>query len=500
MKNINRYKTYFLVFLFGVTLVRLIFIGFLDLPPDEAYYWDWSRNLGLSYYDHPPMVAYFISLFTLLGRNSEFFTRLSCVVLIFLMTIIAYRLGKDIFGDERAGLLSAFLVNIVPGHAIGAVIVTPDTPQGFFWVLGLYFVYKAISTSKEFWWYLVGVALGFGLLSKYTMLLFVPSIFLFLLLSKDNRKWLMRKEPYLALIIGLVVFSPVIIWNFKHDWISFNFQFTHGFSKKENPGMKYFLDYIGGQMGIVSPFVFIAWLYTMAKSLYLGLKRQNANLLLLFCASAPVFLFFAVISLRTKVEGNWPGMAYFSGLIAMTGLSLLSLSRGKKRKLHVAWLIIVFSSSLLLTTVAHVQAIYPLLPIPLKDDPTSALHGWREMGLEVNKVLHEMPKEIPTFILGHRHQVVGELAFYTESQRYPVYEVSWEGRFNQYNIWNDFSTRLGNNAVLVSEQSYGESSFVTAVFDRIEESRCLTIKRNGFPIRSIYIYKCYNFKGLKASS
>ena len=496
MENIKRYKTYFLIFFFSITLVRLIFIGFLNLSPDEAYYWNWSRNLGLSYYDHPPVVAYLIYLFTLLGSNSEFFTRVSCVVIISIITIIAYKLGKDIFEDERVGLLSAFLINIVPGHAIGAVIITPDTPQGFFWVLGLYFVYKAISTNKEFWWYLIGLALGFGLLSKYTMILFVPSILLFLVLSKDNRKWLMRKEPYLALIIGLIIFAPVIIWNFRHDWISFDFQFTHGFSKKENPGMKYFLDYIGGQAGMLSPFVFITWLYIMVKSLYLGLKRQNANLLLLFCTSAPVFLFFAMISLRTKVEGNWPGMAYFSGLIAMAGLSFLALSREKKRKLYAAWLIIVFSSSLILTAVAHVQAVYPVLPIPLKDDPTSALHGWREMGLEVNRVLYEMPKEIPTFILGHRHQVVGELAFYADSQRYPVCEVSWEGRFNQYNIWNDFSRYLGNNAVLVSEQRYGESSFITAVFDHVEESRFLTINRNGFPIRNIYIYKCYNFKGL----
>ena len=40
-----------------VTVLRLVLIGQVGLGDDEAYYWEWSRRLSSSYYDHPPVVG-----------------------------------------------------------------------------------------------------------------------------------------------------------------------------------------------------------------------------------------------------------------------------------------------------------------------------------------------------------------------------------------------------------------------------------------------------------
>jgi len=183
-------------------------------------------------------------------------------------------------------------MNITLLGSLGSVIATPDTPQALFWASAVYFVYKAVNGEGGHFWYLTGVMLGLGLLSKYTMILFTPCVLMFLLASAESRKWLFRKEPYLALLLGLLIFSPVILWNARHEWISFLFQLKHGVELKRNSGLRTFGDFWGGQAGLISPLVFFGVLWAMGKSAIQGFARRRDDLLLLFFTSAPVLFFF----------------------------------------------------------------------------------------------------------------------------------------------------------------------------------------------------------------
>jgi dolichol-phosphate mannosyltransferase len=130
------------------------------------------------------------------------------------------------------GFYAALLMNISLLGSVGSIIATPDGPQALFWAWAIYFVYKAVNGEGGYIWYLTGVMLGLGLLSKYTMILLAPCVLMFLLASAEGRKWLFRKEPYLALLLGLLIFSPVILWNARHDWVSFAFQISHALDIK----------------------------------------------------------------------------------------------------------------------------------------------------------------------------------------------------------------------------------------------------------------------------
>jgi undecaprenyl-diphosphatase len=214
LKRDRPYNLYFYSFLFLSTFFRLCYIPNINLSPDEAYYWNWSRDLQLSYYDHPPMVAYFIFLTTFLTGDTEFFVRLCAVLsgsgLIWMVFLIA----KDIFQSEKIGFFSSILMNANLLFPLGSIIITPDTPLAFFWTLSIFFFYRSLNSPKKAWWYMTGFTIGLSLLSKYTAFFIIPSFFFYLLFSSRNRKFLMTKEPYLMVVISLLVFSPVILWNY----------------------------------------------------------------------------------------------------------------------------------------------------------------------------------------------------------------------------------------------------------------------------------------------
>ncbi len=120
------------------------------------------------------------------------------------------------------------------------------------------------------YWYAWGAVLGLGLLSKYTMILMVPMFAGFLALSPQHRFWFTRKEPYIAGSVALILFSPVLFWNNQHHWVSFVYQLNQGFSPKHKMIILKLLEYLGGQAGVVTPLLFIAFLYYSIKGIYRG--------------------------------------------------------------------------------------------------------------------------------------------------------------------------------------------------------------------------------------
>jgi len=490
---LKKYRILFLVLLLSLTIFRLFYIKGFNLSPDEAYYWDWSRNPSLSYYTHPPMVAYIIHIFTLLGGDSEFWVRLGAVLLTLGVSILVYFLARDIFKSERIAFFSALLLNITLGFAIGALIITPDAPLIFFWMLSLYFLYlsldrdgasearryKASERGNRGWWYPLGIAVGLGLLSKYTMVLFFPCALLFLLLSNKNRRWFKCKEPYLALVIALFVFTPVILWNYQHGWISFGKQLAHGLGRKGHPLLNLGL-YFGSQLGVVSPFLFLGLLWAMIKGLRLGIKERKDNLLLLFCFSLPIFFFFALTSLRSKVEANWPAMGYLSAMVLLSGF-LFTIEKKSKR---ISLVLLIFLTSLLFTILAH---SFPVLSPRIK--PINWLYGWEKLGREVSGLKKGMPED--SFIFAPRHQLAAEIAFYTD-EKYQTYEID-----SQYgkNYWGNIDFLKGRDALFIAHSDYDELPFVAAYFTSLKKEKDISIFRRGEKIKAFSVYHCHNYLG-----
>ena len=396
-------------------LIRLFIIGYLELAPDEAYYWYWSKHLDLSYADHPPMVAYIMAIFTGLGGDTEFFVRLGGLLCSAMALILLYKTSVSLFpADRRLAWEMLFLFNITLLFPAGCIVQTPDTPMLLFWTAAVYCGSRIITEGAARWWYLWGAALGLGLLSKYTMILIVPCMFLFLLFSPLHRHWLKKKEPYLALLLALFIFSPVILWNWQHHWASFAYQLQQGFTPKKREVVQVVLkvlEYLGGQAAVITPLLFIAFIIYSIKGIILVIRRGIPEYLYLFLLSWPVLLFFGLSTALGKVaEANWPAPAYIAGFVLLCHVyhKFFRMKGGHRTFLYTG-----IGFALIVNILLHVHLIYPFIPIPPNMDQTNQFHCWRQMGEKINAYIEENPRKEGYFLLADKGTTLAEAVFYS---------------------------------------------------------------------------------------
>jgi 4-amino-4-deoxy-L-arabinose transferase-like glycosyltransferase/membrane-associated phospholipid phosphatase len=505
------YTTVLFIFLLVLSLFRIYYIqnGPLDLSPDEAHYWEWSRRLDLSYYSKGPMIAYLIYLGTTVFGYTIFGIRIMAVIFSALSSIFLYSLGKNLY-DEKAGLSSAILIQIIPLFSTFGVLFTMDSPFIFFWILSLYLFWKAVNTlpphppltkggqrgvinsamgRRDFalvYWCLLGLSIGLGLLTKYTMASFYLCAFLFLLFVKEYRKLLLTKGPFIAFIISLLVFSPVMGWNVNHNWITF--KHTAGQAHIADGiqiSLKSFFEFFGSQFGVITPLLLIL----MAVSVWrLRKKREGA---FLFWFSMPVIVFFLLKSIQAKVQANWALPGYLSGIIAFSAFYMKRFYSGKRGpKIFIATAVLL---SALVTAVAYYPSI---LNLPVKLDPTSRVRGWKELGAEVTKIYEQMSATRPVFIFSDRYQVSSELAFYVKG--HPVtYCINLGRRMNQYDLWPGFNNLLHYDAIFVSIGDNMVPDKVATAFKKVEKRAFKAYTKKQIEIRDYSIFLCYDFKGIK---
>ena len=151
MSRERHYLYLFLSVLLAATAVRIWFIDAsgLNLSPDEAHYWEWSRRPDLSYYSKGPMVAYLILISTRLGGNTELFVRLPAVLLSSGALPLLYLLSLKLFNSHRLATLSALTALFVPLYAAGSILMTIDPPFIFFWLLTAYLAFSALKGSPD---------------------------------------------------------------------------------------------------------------------------------------------------------------------------------------------------------------------------------------------------------------------------------------------------------------------------------------------------------------
>lgn len=491
------YLTY--ITIIGFLIFRIFYIAttHYNLVQDEAYFWDWSRHPALSYYDMGPMVAWIIGFFTSFLPLSEFSVRLGAPVFAAMTAVIIYILAADITESRLLGFVVVVLFHLTPAGMGGGVIITYYTPQIFFMSLTALFLWLLIKRGEALWWPFIGLSLGLGLLSHHMFAFFSAEVGLFILLSKNQRKWLKSPWPYLALLIELAAASPIFIWNIANDYVMF--KHATGLMSKVSyfDIASTFLKFIGGQAGIYTPFLFFAVLYGLSVSGYRGIRLRDDKHLMLFCLSAPIIIFIALLSIGGRTEANWPVSGFITGVIS--GIYIVYEKYKNWTPFRRSFIRASFVFTIFLCVLVSVIAHYPSLiysigiNIPAQRDPTNRLYGWDELGKNVSAVLETMPQG--SFVATINYGLNAELAFYVKGNP-QVYEIPVSRRFSQYDFWNDFKNVKGRDAVYVVGNRTIEES-VKALFESVELAEHLKIyaRTNNAFIRDFYIYKCYGYKG-----
>lgn len=470
------------ILLLVLTGVRLAIMAYAcpDLSGDEAHYWEWSRRLDLCYYSKPPGVAYLIRAGTLLFGDTVLGVRFMAAVLSLCSSIVMYLLGARLY-DRKVGVTAALLLQTVPLFSAFGIGMTPDTPLIFFWLLSLYFLHRAWSRGATADWLLLACSLGLGLLSKYAIaFLYLPACLL-LVTTRQGRLRLRTPGPYLGFALSFVFFTPVIIWNSRHDWVMFRHDLGHtkaGEGLVFSPGS--LLDFVGGQLGAVTPILCVLMLYLLIKH-----RRRDP---FCFWVTIPILAGFLVKSMQGNIQANWPLGAWLAGLIPLADFlahRCRSLN-GHFKGLVGIGLIIPAVGTLLL----HLPFVTLSIPLPENANPFKKLIGWKQLGAEVTRLMDGM--EQPVFVFSDHYMTASELAFYVEGQP-RTYCVNLGRRMNQYDIWQGLEELRGQNAVYVSASSMPER--LAGAFAQVETHPIDIRDRLGRTIKTFIACRCYDFDG-----
>lgn len=469
-KIFNKKNTFFLVG-FAV-LFKLFLSAGLELHPDEAYYWLWSVHLAPGYYDHSPMVAYFIKITTLFS-DSELFVRFSSIITTVILSFLTWKFAKKLF-NEAAAAASVIIINTLPLMLVGSVIITPDTPLFLFWSFAVYFLWKLIDTNQTKYWYITGIFFGLAMLSKYTGILFAPCLLIYMILDR-KLSWFKNKHFYLMFLVSLLVFIPVIYWNWQNGWISFTYQLNHGlYNTKLNFG--YIFEYLGGQMLVAGPFIFVAGF--IAGALYFFTKDQKKVFLASF--SLPIILFFVFTALKRLPGANWPAFAYFA--FSIMAARYMLASKNKKNILIIGIILNIAAS-----VIVGLHARYGIVPVykfsqkAAVADATNWFTGWKALGDNI------ADRDVK-YAVTHTHQWGGAIAYYTRGRVTAVLDKVSKNRFNQFAFWDVPEEIADSKTAIVRIDNRMEDDFTA-----ISGAEILLVYRNGIPVRQYAVTETYGY-------
>lgn len=288
----------------GLTLMRGIFAAVHPLRVDEAYYWTWAQEGVISYLDHPPMISWFVYLGTRIFGDTNFGVRssglLAMLVLQALLADIAWRTTRD----WRCTILAVLLPEAAADYGVLITRIGPDTALIVFAMTMVWALIRLALSGNQRWWLLAGAAGGLALLSKYTAVLLLPAIMAYAFIPPWRNKQFWSPYPWLAALIAIAIFSPVLYWNAVHDWASFRFQLDRP-TQLQGWSLKFMGEFVATQFLLLGPLLFPLLLIGTGRLGWRGFRAQDPIAILLsMCVAFPV-AFFLCRSIYARVGDGW---------------------------------------------------------------------------------------------------------------------------------------------------------------------------------------------------
>ena len=492
-------------------LLRLCYIGLPELIPEEAYYWNYAQHLDLSYLDHPPMVAWLIWLSTGLFGDGEFGVRFGAFACWLVAAYFCYRLTSDLFEGQSA-IRALMLLSVLPFFFGVGVFMTPDAPVIACWAGMLHFLQRALLGGRRLAWWGAGIALGLGLLSKYTIALLVPAAAVFMVCDKSSRRWLARPEPYAALLVALLLFMPVLIWNAGHDWASFVFQGTRRLAEQS----RFSLHLLIGSLAILLTPLGLAWaartllpsLSDTARAMAHPAHRSRRFTIIFLLVPLLVFVAF---SITHSIRLNWVGPVLLAALPAMAWhLRPRPATSWLWRWGRKLWVPTIAGSLIVYGGTLH----YLVLGLPGIGYPSGTpLLGWRDLGAQLEALEDNFEEQtgVEPMIVGmDRYNLASEAAFYRQAAgarrkdpraREDVEETAGRELFGRsclmYEYWSNPGLAEGRTMVLIGDNDEElASENVQHHFERLGKIEQMVVTKNGKTAGRYYYRFAYGYRSV----
>jgi len=407
-------KHLLLILLILKSIFLLIFIsqGWIGLGPDEAQYWTWSQDLSLGYYSKPPGIAWQIYLGTLLFGNTELGVRFVSVIIGFFIPLAIFCLGKLSGFTERASFLGSVAFAFSPLGFLSSFFAITDVGSVFFFTYAFIVLMKGFQTGETNY-KKAGVLVALGALFKWVTYYFWFFAFASLLLKKGK-----LRDFVLGVLISLLGLVPSLIWNIQNGFVTFLHVYYQAGSKgdlapnKTLISLKSFLDFIGAEIALVSPLLFVL----LVIALFSRPKDKAAKFLQL--STGVTLAFFGGLSLFMKIQGNWCDFIY------PVGFAYLGWYYEERRGWVYAGTILSVVLTLFLFIGSH--------QIPIKNNPFKHNLGWDHLEEALNKSGYDEEKH---FLFAPKYQTVSLLSFYGPKQKRAYFLNLYGARLNQFSFW-----------------------------------------------------------------
>jgi dolichol-phosphate mannosyltransferase len=482
----------------ALILLRAIYLPWIELFPEEAYYWNFAQHLDLGYLDHPPLVAWLIALSTRGCGQTEFGVRFFALVCSLATSCFAYRL-TDLWHGRRAAAMAALLVQILPFFWMTGWMMTPDAPLTACWAGWLYFLALVFFGRTGRGWLGAGVCLGLGMLAKYTMVLPGCATLLFMMLDRPARAWFRRGAPYAAAAFALLIFSPVIDWNATHHWASFAFQSTRRLEEGRHFELPALL---GSVLLMLTPIGVILAARTFWGKAALAEPAEHRRRLFTGLGTAVPLTVFVLFSLTHRVKLNWTGPIWLA-LIPALADQLTRQTHPLAGYLVTGWR--ATAAILLLFYLGLFQYLSFGLPgLGYASNIELLPVGWSTLSDVLERQQRELraPPSGRVLIVGmDRNFIASETAFYHSGRPAGVNAVTGAHLFNGFSLmyayWSPADEAAGATLVLASfKRAALDGTNVSkrcAALDPIAE-HLLTVR--GQPVCRYYTRVIYDYRSL----
>ena len=365
----------------AVTLFRLWTAAVIPLTEDEAYYRLWALHPQLGYFDHPPMIAWWIHAGMAIAGDTPLGVRLipclSCLFTSLLVFDLAGRLGCEAKAAERAAVWCNATILI----GAGGLLAIPDAASVPFWTLTLWCLARTGGAGipdrwAPAWWAAAGAAAGLACLSKYSALFLAPGVVLWLALQPGGLAALRKPWPWIAVLIAAAIFSVNIAWNAEHHWVSFIKQFGRAAPGRLAP--QFVLELVVGQFLLLNPFIAVFVLRALPRWRPRAGRGQGADLSLVLATAAPFAAYLVLHALHDRVQAHWPAPLYPGLAVAAAAAATAPIGRAWRAARGLA---APFGLGLAALVLGHLAL--PATDLPVRGDPSAEVRGWPGFAAEI---------------------------------------------------------------------------------------------------------------------
>lgn len=485
----------------------------IELSEDEAYQWLWSKHPDLSYYSKPPFIAYAQWIGTHLWGDRELGVRFLAPVL---SAATAWGLSGFVgrLAGWRTGFFLVAILTSMPLLSVGSIILTVDALTVAFWTLAMVAGWQALEKDCTGWWAVVGLGLMGTFLSKYFSPFLILGFAAFFWFHPPARRHLRRPGPWLALAMNALAILPVYLWNSRNGWITVTHLQQRGSLDRPWTFRPQFLpEFLGATLGLMNP-VFLIGVILALVGFWRSSRPASRSevpvdvaravvLRYVLCFGLPVFLFYLVYTLRSRVQPNWVAttfapLAVFAVLWwegrhrsgNRVGLGLLRWGVG----IGLPLVVLLHETNLVLKLTGY--------SLPVAIEPLVRVRGHREAAAVIRKERDQLLKEgRPVMVVADHYGWAGELAFYMDgpgpvrSGNPTVTVLESERPINQIWFWPEYrySGRPGLTVLYVHpERRTGLDPSWASRFESVTDLGVREIEYRGRVFHRLHLYACRN--------